>query len=177
MIFLNENESNYLLNFVIPQGPTGPTGATGATGATGPTAGLNAYGGRYSNTQQVIDLSIGSQSQIPLATTMPNLNTTYATTNSITVAQEGNYEINFFSNITAAVATTITFAVRSNGTNIPSTTISRALSAGVGSIYTGSVVVSLPAGAVVDMAISALLAVGVTLGTGVNATLTLKKLN
>lgn len=168
---MNENGSNYLLNFVIPQGPTGPTGATG------PTAGLNAYGGRYSNTQQVIDLAIGSQSQIPLETTMPNLRTTYTTANSITVEQAGNYEINFFSNISAAVATTVTFAVRNNGTNIPSTSISRALSANVSSIYTGNVIVNLPAGAVVDMAISALLAVGVTLGTGVNATLTLKKLN
>ena len=28
---------NYLLNFVIPQGPTGPTGATGDIGPTGPT--------------------------------------------------------------------------------------------------------------------------------------------
>lgn len=27
---------DYILDFVIPQGPTGPTGLTGATGATGP---------------------------------------------------------------------------------------------------------------------------------------------
>lgn len=27
---------DYLLNFVIPQGPTGPTGNEGATGPTGP---------------------------------------------------------------------------------------------------------------------------------------------
>ena len=68
-------------------------------------------------------------------------------------------------------------AVRQNATNIPSTVISRLLSVGVSSIYSGSVIVSLNAGDVIDMAISALLAVGVTLGTGVSATLTVKKLN
>ncbi len=29
--------SDYLLNFVIPQGPTGPQGLAGEAGATGPT--------------------------------------------------------------------------------------------------------------------------------------------
>ncbi len=166
MIIIND----YLLNFVIPQGPTGPTGPAGAT------TGLAAYGGKYSNTSQLLNIGIGTQTQVPLANNMPNLNTTYTPTNSITVAQAGTYEINYYSNVSAAVATTITFAVRSNGVNIPSTIISRALSVGVGSIYSGSVIVTLPAGAVIDMAVSALLAVGVTLGNGVNATLSVKKI-
>ena len=108
---------------------------------------------------------------------MPNLNTTYTPANSITVAQAGTYEINYYSNMTAAAATTVTMAIRNNGTNIPSTVISRGLSIGVGSIYSGSVIVTLAAGAVIDMALSALLAVGVTLGTGVNATLSVKRIN
>ena len=213
MIFIN---SDYLLNFVIPQGPTGPqgiagtigatgptgpqgiagtdgptgptgpqgiagtigaTGPTGITGPTGPANGLNAYGGKYSDTPQTLNLVIGTPTQIPLANSLPNLNTTYTPTNSITVAQAGNYEINYFSNVSAALGTTVTQAVRSNGTNIPSTVVSRVLAVGVGSIYSGSVIVALPAGAVIDMAISALLAVGVTLGNGVNATLSVKKLN
>ena len=41
----------------------------------------------------------------------------------------------------------------------------------------GSIILTLTAGDVIDMAISALVAVGVTLGTGVNATLTVKKLD
>lgn len=166
MIIIN---SSYLLNFTIPQGPTGPTGPTGAPA-------IEAYGGKYSNTSQLLNISVGSQTQVPLANNMPNLNTTYTPANSITVAQAGTYEINYYSNVSAAVATTITFAVRNNGVNIPSTIISRALSVGVGSIYSGSVIVTLPAGAVIDMAVSALLAVGVTLGNGVNATLSVKKI-
>lgn len=34
---MNENPSGYIIDFVIPQGPTGPTGAMGEAGATGPT--------------------------------------------------------------------------------------------------------------------------------------------
>lgn len=201
------NSSGYTLDFVIPQGPTGSQGIQGVTGATGPTGpqgiagtngatgptgpqgiqgvvgatgpanGLNAYGGKYNNTPQTLNLVIGSATQIPLANSMPNLNTTYTPTNSITVAQAGTYEINYFSNVTAALGTTVTQAVRINGTNIPSTIISRILSVGVGSTYTGSTIVTLAAGDVIDMAISALLAVGLTLGSGVNATLSVKKIN
>ena len=163
--------------YVLDTGPTGPQGLVGATGPTGPTAGLNAYGGRYSDTAQTLNLTIGSQVQIPLATTLPNLNTTYATANSIIVIQAGAYEINYFSNMTAAIATTVTMAVRNNGANIPSTVISRALSVGVSSIYSGSTIVTLTAGSVIDMAMSALLAVGISLSNGVNATLTVKRIN
>lgn len=172
--------SNYLLNFVIPQGPTGPQGITGPTGATGPTGsseGLNAYGGKFSNTDQTINLTIATPSQIALANTMPNSNVTYATANTITVTEAGVYEINYYTNMSAAIATTVTFAVRNNGTNIPSSVISRALSVGVNTIYSGSIIVNLNAGVNLDLAISSLLAVGVTLGSGVNATLSVKKLN
>lgn len=165
------NSSSYLLNFTIPQGPTGPIGPTG------PSAGLSAYGGKYNNATQTLNLSIGTQTRLPLPSDMPNLNTTYTPNNSITVAQAGTYEINYFSNVSAALGTTVTLAVRNNGTNIPSTVLSRVLSVGVGSIYSGSVIVTLAAGDVIDIAISALLAVGVTLGTGVNTTLTVKRIN
>lgn len=50
-----------------------------------------------------------------------------------------------------------------NSINIPSATISRALSVGTGSIYGGSVIVTLSPRDVVDMAASATLALGVTL--------------
>lgn len=165
MIFIN---NDYLLNFVIPQGPTGPTG---------PSSGLSAFGGKYNTTSQTLNLGIGTQTQIPLPTSMPNLNTAYTQANSITINQTGVYEINYFANMSATLATTVTFAVRQNGTNIPATVISRALSVGVGSIYSGSVIVNLTSGNTIDMAISALLAVGITLGSGINASISVKKIN
>ncbi|MCI9084394.1 MAG: hypothetical protein HFH46_02100 [Bacilli bacterium] len=160
--------SDYLLNFVIPQGPTGPTG---------PSEGLAAYGGKFSNSAQTINLGIGTQSQIALANAMPNKNTTYTTANSINISQAGTYEINYYSNFSAALATTLTMAIRANGTNIPATIISRTLSVGTSTVYSGSVIVTLAANDVIDMAISALIAVGITLGSGVNATLSVKKIN
>ena len=138
--------------------------------------GLNAYGGRFNNDPSCIQIVVGSESQIPLPNTMPNLNTTY-TDNSITVNQAGVYEINYFINASVEVATLLTLAVRVNGVNIPSTIISRLVEVDVGTIYSGSTIVTLAKGDEIDMALSALLAVGITLGTGVGATLTVKKLN
>lgn len=108
---------------------------------------------------------------------MPPSEVEYTPTNGITVTKDGNYEINYFTSLSVAVGATVTIAVRLNGTNIPGATISRTLSVGVGSQVNGSIMISLPAGSVIDMAISALVAVGVTLGTGVNASLTVKKLD
>ncbi len=159
---------------------TGATGATGPTGPTGPTGvsdGLASYAGRYNTTPQTLQLVVGGSTQVPLPSTMPVKQATYTPTNSITITEDGVYDISYSTNVSAAIATTLTVAVRQNGVNIPEATISRALAVGVNSLFSGEVIVTLVAGAVIDMAVSALLAVGVTLGSGVNATLTLKKLD
>ncbi len=114
---------------------------------------------------------------MPIASTMPLKNVTYTPANSITVANAGVYEINYYTNVSAALGTTVTLAVRRNGAAIPQATLSRVLSVGVGSLYNGSFIIALSAGDVIDMAISALLAVGVTLGGGVNTTLTVKQIS
>ena len=114
---------------------------------------------------------------MPITATMPSKNVTYTPVNSITVTNAGVYEINYYTNVSAALGTTVTLAVRRNGTAIPQASISRVLAVGVGSLYNGSFVITLNAGDVIDMAISALLAVGVTLGGGVNTTLTVKQLD
>ncbi len=108
---------------------------------------------------------------------MPLKNVTYTPANSITATAAGVYEINYYTNVSAALGTTVTLAVRRNGTAIPQATLSRVLSVGVASIYNGSFIIALNAGDVIDMAISALLAVGITLGSGVNTTLTIKQID
>ena len=108
---------------------------------------------------------------------MPLKNVTYTPVNSITVGTAGVYEINYYTNVSAAVGTTVTMSVRRNGTAIPQSTISRVLSVGVSSLYSGSFIIALSAGDVIDMALSALLAVGITLGSGVNTTLTVKQIS
>jgi len=163
-------------------GVTGPTGVTGITGVTGPTgatgvADLNAYGGLYNATPQTLNLTLGGTTQLPLPATMPLKNVSYSPANSITASVAGVYEINYYTNVSAALGTTVTMSVRRNGTAIPQATISRVLSVGVGSLYNGSFIIALNAGDVIDMALSALLAVGITLGDGVNTTLTLKQIS
>ena len=163
-------------------GATGPTGATGVIGATGPTGAtgttdLNAYGGLYNTTPQALSLAVGGTTQLPRPSSMPLKNVTYTPANSITVGTAGVYEINYYSNVSAALGTTVTMSVRRNGTAIPQASISRVLSVGVGSLYNGSIIISLNAGDVIDMALSALLAVGITLGSGVNTTLTVKQIS
>ena len=163
-----------------PAGATGATGATGAAGPTGPTGpanGLNAYGGKYSNTSQTLNLLLGSQTLVALAQTMPASNVTYTTANSVTVGQTGVYEINYLLTASVSLATTLTVAVRANGTNIPATEIIRGLSVGTVTTFTASSIVSLNSGDILDLAVSALLALSVSLGSGLTAELTVKKLN
>ena len=155
---------------------TGPTGATGATGPTG-LEGLAAYGGLYSTTPQTLNLTIGGTTPIPLQTAMPLSNVTNTPANSLTITETGVYEINYFTSLSVALGTTVTLSVRRNAVSIPDATISRVLSVGVGSLFNGSIIISLTAGDVIDMALSALLAVGVTLGSGVNSTLSVKRLD
>lgn len=157
--------SGYNLNFIIPQGPTGPTGPAAVT----------AYGGKYSNTAQTINLSAGTPAQIALPQNMPNLNTEYGT-NSITITESGVYEINFFSHISVSAGTTLTQSIRANGVNIASTVTQRSLSVGSISIISGNTIVSLTEGTVLDMTIYGLLALTVSLGAGVNASLSIKKI-
>jgi len=150
---------------------------SGPTGATGPNFGLAAYGGRYSDAPQTINLTLGGTSQVGLPTVMPVNNITTATANTLTLTQAGTYKIDYFLNASVAIGTTLTMSIRANGTDIPGTIISRLLSVGVSSLYSGSIIVTLAAGTNIDMALSALLAVGVTLGTGTNASLTVTKIS
>ena len=158
-------------------GATGPTGPTGATGPTGSGTGLASFGSKYSETPQTLNIALGGTTQVGLPTGGPNSNMSYTTVNAITVNQTGTYQIAYFLNGTVAVGTTVTLAVRRNGTAIPGASISRLLAVGTGSLYSGTVMIALTAGDVIDLAVSALVAVGITLGTGTNASLNIIKLS
>lgn len=131
----------------------------------------------YNTAPQTLNLTLGGTTQLPMPSTMPSDAVTYTPANSITITVPGVYEINYETTMSAALGTTVTTAVRQNGTNIPSATVSRLLSVGVNSLFSGNTIVTLAAGDVIDMAISALIAVGVTLGSGTSALLTVKKLD
>ncbi len=197
----------YQLDFVIPKGATGSTGPTGPRGEqgimgpqgiqgpTGPKGEqgimgppgipgpssftLSAYGGRLNNTTATITPNIiGAWTQIPLGTTMPSINVIETEENQLKLEQDGVYEINFYANISVDKNSEVTLIVRKNEINIPSTVITKNLTANQESIFIGSVLVSLNDDNIIDMAISATEDnITINFGQGMNASLSLKKID
>lgn len=174
-----------------PQGPTGAAGTTGATGPTGATAaaGLNAYGGLYhAGTQLVFFTQPNTYVKVRLNRALPLFNVAVDTdSGTLTVLQEGDYEINYNVLMNASRAIDVAVAVRSGGSVITQTRGSQTLA--VDSTTTlsydgrlsGSTIVHLGAQDVLDLAVQVLNTVPTGLDTAingyVNATLTVKKLN
>ena len=167
-----------------PTGATGPTGPMGPTGATGPTGpmdpagdtGLEAYTGRYSTAEQSFTTNTGVPTQVVLPTIMPTLDTDTATNaNAITIIEAGDYELTY--NVLAEVdnAGNLTVAIRNNGTDIPGTIQILTLTANESESFGGNVIVTLPAGSIIDLALTS--TVNNTDGTINQASLTAKKLN
>lgn len=167
-----------------PTGPTGPQGIQGIAGEIGPTGpigpagesgnGLAAFGGKYNNTVQTLALATGTPVTIDLPASMPTNNVQYTPVNSITVNETGNYEINYSANVTSTNSSTIALAVRNNNTEIDSATLTNIFSDGENAIYSGSVIVSLTAGDVIDMTLTSTEA---ATGSVNNATLSAKLLD
>lgn len=108
---------------------------------------------------------------------MPALGVTYPTDNEITIAEAGDYEINYSALVSTTGGQTLTLAVRVNDTALPSATQTIALTGGVETPLSGSVVVTLAAGDVVDLALTSPSTADVTFGEGQTAALTVKKLD
>ena len=169
-----------------PTGPTGPQGLTGAAGldgATGPTgpqglpgtAGLDAYGGRYSTTGQDFTTT-GTPTQVELANIMPSLDIDSATNpNALTITDAGDYELTYNALAEVDNAGNLTLAIRNNGTDIPGTNQTLTLTANESESFGGSIIVSLPAGSIIDLALTS--TVNATDGTINQASLTTKKIN
>ncbi len=119
-------------------------------------------------------MTAGNPTLIELPSTMPVNNVGYATINSVTVNEAGDYEINFSANVTSTNSATISLNVRDNGTIIDSASITNIFSDGENRIYSGSVIRTLAAGDVIDMVITPIEA---ATGSVNNAALSLKLLN
>jgi hypothetical protein len=109
-----------------PQGIQGPVGPQGEQGIQGPagadgTNGLASFGGAYSTTVTPIALST-TPTTLTLDTILPLSNVTVGT-NSITIENDGTYELTHGIRGSVFPASTITLAVTQNGTNIPQSVI------------------------------------------------------
>lgn len=172
-----------------PMGPEGPRGEKGEMGPEGPrgergqdgasSANLSAYGGRYNNMTSSITSPVhGAWMQVPLPSEMPSVNAEETTGNNIKLEQDGIYEINYYMNVNVNKDTSLTLIVRSNEMNIPSSIITRKVNKEVGTIYNGSIIVSLKATDLIDLAVSATDDdVTVNFDAGTSASITVKKID
>ncbi len=160
---------NYFLNLTIPQGATGPQGPqgpqgiqgeigpTGPQGEVGPTGPALAavYGGLYNTAPQQIALQTGNPVyQVNLPTQLASENVTYTPTNSITVGESGTYLITYNSDLSADNNITATIAVRNNSGNLTPTQTTESLTATSGALFSGTIITSLDAGDILDIAIT-----------------------
>lgn len=163
-----------------PTGESGPKGEKGDPGPPGPSSfTLSAYGGKYNSKRTNLKpTGLGNWIQIPLEFTMPNINIIDTIENAVKLEQDGIYEINFFINISVLQETSLTLIVRRNGINIPSTVITKELLPSKETIYIGTTIFKLEADDEIDMAISTTTEdTVVNFGAGMNASLTLKKID
>lgn len=148
----------------------------GPIGPTGPANGLVAYGGLYSLATTEIPLTEATPTTLALASTMPSTNVTYGT-NSITVTEGGDYEINYglIGNVTPGA--TLTLSVYVNGAPSPSAVITEDFNTGTTSTLGGSSIVTLAASDELTLVVSSDAATTLTPTDNVNTYLTVKKLD
>jgi len=101
----------------------------------------------------------------------------YAAPNSITIDEAGDYELSYQVNLYSSAGTDVTFAVQQNGEDLPETVTGRTMGAGAVTPINDSVIVSLPAGAELSLRVTSPNAVDLTFISGLNASLTAKKLS
>lgn len=160
-----------------PMGPIGPIGPTGPTGPAGPSGsgGIASFGGMYSLLQTTRELTT-TAATLTLESTMPSSNVTYGT-NTITVANDGDYEVTFGFTGDSSVATVITTSVVVNGSVIPSGVIGTTTLAGQTFGQTGTTIITLSDGDAVTLQASSAADTTISPQGGVVAYLTVKQLS
>lgn len=148
--------------------------------------GLSAYGGLYHSTGQLVSFSADNiPVQLRLDTPMP-LKNVIASNNTLTIQQDGDYEIRFQILLNTSSSVTVTAAVRQNLVPIPAASGTQILSTNdSGTSFNGhligSSIVRLNAQDVLDLALTASspLPPGftATANRGVNSSLLIKKLD
>lgn len=179
---------NHVLDFIIPQGMTGATGPRGEQGPPGESVnGLSAYGGLYNaGTQLVFFTQPDVYVQVRLNTALPSYRTTPNGDNTLTIQENGDYEINYNVLMSTSQASEIGIGVRRNKTILPTTRGSQSLALDSTTTIaydgrlSGTSIVALQAGDVLDLAVQVIRTLPPNLDAAINgyanATLTVKKL-
>lgn len=128
------------------QGPAGPPGEQGPQGVQGPKGdpgGLEAYGERYSNTNQRFNVTANSEIIIPLEQTGPAIFTDYDSSYAILIRRPGLYQISYFLSIATTVDTTYVVSIKASGTRLPGSNVKGEAKANSISKVNGSLLFSL----------------------------------
>lgn len=125
------------------QGIQGPKGDKGEKGDKGKPNGLEAYGMRFSNTNQSFNIKADTETIIPLEQTGTAIFTYYNSSYAIEIRKLGIYQINYFLSAATSVNTNYVVSVMANGVKVPASDIKTNGIANVISKVNGSVIFSL----------------------------------
>jgi hypothetical protein len=138
------NNADYLLNFVIPQGPTGPTGITGPTGPTGETESFDTYAMATLTNKN----TYANNSPLLFNTTSPLENITYSN-GTFTLPNAGTYLINWTASIknesSSAVLSLALYEVTPTAGIISSSNTGHTISNNASTIINGTAIVTVTA--------------------------------
>ncbi|HML34806.1 hypothetical protein, partial [Sporomusa sphaeroides] len=139
----------------------------------------NAYGGLYSTESQGFNFTApGEIQQVELPVQMPFFDVSLSV-NTIQVFQFGDYEINFMVRVAStATITTISAGVRINGGGfILSTLQTGVLSTDQDTIFSGSIIMHLNGGEILDLALESTAVSDINLSEDANASLSVKRIS
>lgn len=179
---------NAILNFSIPRGATGiqgPTGERGPQGLQGPAgpagpsgaSSFETYGRKYNTSTDNISLEANIAQNIPLGNNGPSNKITTATQNTLTIAENGVYFVDYKFSGSSSANTTITVEVKQNANPIGSTSIVRTINASTNTDFSGSTINSFSAGDEIGLDIKAGEAVNITPSNGTNAYLNIVRIS
>ena len=158
------------------QGIQGPTGPTGPTGPAGPTA-IETYGRKYNTSTDNISLETNIAQNIPLGNNGPTNKITTATQNTLTIAENGVYLVEYGFSGSSSTNATLTVEVKQNANAIGSTSIVKTVTANNNTDFNSSTINSFAVGDEIGLSINSSTTATITPANGTNAYLNIVRIS
>ena len=158
------------------QGIQGPTGPTGPTGPAGPTA-IETYGRKYNTSTDNISLETNIAQNIPLGNNGPTNKITTATQNTLTIAENGVYLVEYGFSGSSSTNATLTVEVNQNANAISGTSIVKTVTANNNTDFNSSTINSFAVGDEIGLSINSSTAATITPANGTNAYLNIVRIS
>lgn len=193
-------DDNVILNFNIPKGETGPIGPQGIPGTEGPTGpagpqglqgiqgppgpagpagptAIETYGRKYNTSTDNISLETNIAQNIPLGNNGPTNKITTATQNTLTIAENGVYLVEYGFSGSSSTNATLTVEVKQNANAIGSTSIVKTVTANNNTDFNSSTINSFAVGDEIGLSIKSSTAATITPANGTNAYLNIIRIS